>query len=1306
MRIQIQNPAKTAWRTLCAIAALAAIGAVCAQPAVPASDGNGAPGIKTAEVFVQTGNSLHNTMVRFSPDGQRIASCDGVGSVVGWDAASGRQFREVHRHTGLCQGLAFTPDGQMLVSSGGARSGNDVVMSRWVDGKTIQSWEGHKGLVRDVAATADSLGAWSLGESDGLKRWTVSKTTPVQSLPLLLPGEDPAKPVFNGSMVLSRDQKKAFVARTDGNILVFDLAEKTSTPPALLAKLPEAISSMALSPDGAVLAVSRGNLMGSGSPDILLLNAANGQEIRRLVGHAGNVFALAFSPDGKLIASAAQIDTMAMINKGMKAVSEHEALRLWRVDNGSLLADIRNQRNVNGSPFLRGGIDFAPLPTVTTAGGADSSPRLAMALWDEAVRVYEVGKANDLRLVHTLEGRGLSPRQLRVSDSISKMMVADGRPRIAPKRAYLQAAEVRREFGQDADWTTERQKRIEVVYSPRGMSTNVQRASMWDLKTGRLEQVVDWQRGPSSDLGVDAKGRFTSVAPMFPHTILIAPLKTRVVREATADADGLVSMRHFGYEPWDGKPDEVFTALPAPAATGSATSSVTPMATTALTVNANKAPHEGAYGTDIIIQSPSQRWTVVAGVPIGDAKELAASKMSPRLFVQQRLADGTQVSRHDIAAPGIVRAMAISADDRTLWVSGTAKGLPSNMEHEAWLLAINLADGTVIRQWDLVQGLTVDLIVAHPDGNMAITNGGTNLSVWDSRQAARKYFVKASDSLRPVKAIALTGDGKTIAASDNAGWTVLWNWPDNAEPAPLWGRQLPSPSPHLLSFMAHGQRIAAGSSDGSVRLLASKDGSEIARMIRFDNDEWITIIPEGYFVASQDGDRWVNVRMDDKVYGIDQFYDVFYRPDIVERRLAGQPIAPLITVTLQDALRQPPPQVSLSLPPNTAPMAGQKIRLKLEALTQGGGVGEVRVMHNGKLLEVLNRTVVRTGLARKPQPAPIQTPALTAQAQGATSGEAAVTRALRLAVQTQQEAVSAAAPPLQQLKGEVEVELIPGENSFSAIGFNSAGNLNARPVTRSLIAQGTASSPRVFVLAVGVDLFMNPNAAPTLQYAVKDSGDFAKAVRDRLGSTYKDSPVVVKLLQNEKATRSGLTAALDELQKEVRSNDLLVWFVASHGTLDNNAQYGIVLQDWDGREAEDSLFSTQNILEASRRIKAFNQLVILDTCHAGGVSSLVSGLYDARLAVLARNMGLHVFASASATEEAIDGYQGNGLFTHTLLKGLASNVADKNGDKQVTVNELGDFAKRETMRIARVMRHSQEPLLMNFGKDVTVYESN
>ncbi len=1293
------------------IACIAAAGAAMAQSSAAQTAPAASPSARSAEVFVQTGHALHVTVTAFSPDGQRLATCDGVGAVIGWDVASGRQYRELQRHTGMCLGLAFTPDGANVISSGGAASGNQVVMTRWSDGQPVQSWSGYPGQVVEVAATPDGRGAWALGDKGVLLRWALGSDAPVQSINLLLPGESQDKVGNHSAMVLSAAQDRAFIARKDGVVLSLPLAPGGT--PVQLARFAEDVSSLALSPDGKLLAVALGSLRGSTVKDVILLDAATGREQRRLSGHSGAVLALAFSPDGRLLASAAQMDLGKLLAGSIRDVQENESLRLWRVEDGVQLADMRNQRNRNGTPFLRGSLAFSPAADVQARAQApEPALRIALGMWDEAPRVYEVDPqaaagTTPIRLVRTLEGRGLAARQLVASDAAQRLMVSDGRPRVEPRDTPLRPDDLRREFGREADWTAGRVQRIGQLYSGIGMSTKVQRASLWDLKSGKLDQIIDWQRGPTSDLGVDAQGRFTSVAPMFPYTVLIAPLKSRIVRQATADAQGNVTLRHFGYEPWDGPPDEIFTAIPAgvtggPAA-GAATLPTQPLPTGA-----------GAYNTDIIVQSPAQRWTAIAGIPIQSTEAAAANPLRQRVFVQERLQDGAQVHRHDIAMPGVVRAMAVSADERTLWVSGTAKGQPYDMAHEAWLLAVNLADGQVVRQWALAQGLTVDGIAAHPGGDMAITNGGTNLSVWDRRQDARKYFVKASDSLRPVRALSLTPDGKTIAAADVAGWTVVWDWAEGAEPVPRWARQLAAPAPHLLSFMNGGRRIAAGAPDGSIRLLATNSGDEAARMIRFDNDEWITIIPEGYFVASQDGDRWLNVRMDGKVYGIDQFYDVFYRPDIVERRLTGKSITGLINFTLQDALEQPPPRVTLTLSAAALPAAGQKLRVALQADTLGGGVGEVRLMHNGKLVEVFNRAVLRSGLAQRPADLPAASApsaanasdpaaAISLQPQGAGRGEEVVTRALVMMNTAQKADGGGTRAPLNQVTGEATVELVPGENAFTVIGFNAPGNLNARPLTRALNATGTLAQPRVFLLAVGIDEFRAANAAPRLNNAVKDSSDLARALRERLGQTYRNAPVVVRSLQNSQATRAALVESLAQLEKEMLPSDLLVWFVASHGTVDAANQYGIVLHDWDGSNRVGSLFSATEILEASRRIKAFNQFVILDTCHAGGVDSLVRGLYDSRLSVLARNMGLHLFASASATEEAIDNYQGNGLFTHTLLEGLKGNAADRNADRQVTINELGDFARRTTMTIAQQKNHSQEPLLLNFGKDVTVY---
>lgn len=139
--------------------------------------------------------------------------------------------------------------------------------------------------------------------------------------------------------------------------------------------------------------------------------------------------------------------------------------------------------------------------------------------------------------------------------------------------------------------------------------------------------------------------------------------------------------------------------------------------------------------------------------------------------------------------------------------------------------------------------------------------------------------------------------------------------------------------------------------------------------------------------------------------------------------------------------------------------------------------------------------------------------------------------------------------------------------------------------------------------------------------------------------------------------------------------------------------------------AGESMISSNEIVDASKKIKALTQLFIFDTCHAGGVDYVISGLYDARMSVLARKMGLHIYASASDRQSAMDGYKGNGLFTYTLLDGLRNNRnADRNGAGTVTIVGLGEYSKRMTTNISREIGHAQTPLIINFGKDSTLYK--
>jgi WD40 repeat protein len=615
-----------------------------------------------------------------------------------------------------------------------------------------------------------------------------------------------------------------------------------------------------------------------------------------------------------------------------------------------------------------------------------------------------------------------------------------------------------------------------------------------------------------------------------------------------------------------------------------------------------------------------------------------------------------------------------------------------------WNLAIiwDIATGKPIRVFEGSDGYApgVYSAVFSPNGRYVIS-GGTDGTIrfWDILSGTEFKRITAHTGSRGVRYVSFSPNGKNILSSGATdGLIKLWDTSSGIEVKTFRSRSRSTfvGAPKDAAFSPDGKYIITEGGDASVRIFDVSTGEEIAVMIGFEDGEWLAITSEGYYNASDKGAQHLGVKFQNNNYNVDQFYDVFYRPDIVAAKLRGEDISGLVTITMQDAIKSPPPLVEVTS--HSPGKDREKAKVCYRVKSTGGGIGEVRLFHNGKLIQSdgYYREVAKSATAEKMQLASLNSRAIYDDM-----------RYLTIKAKTDSN-LTTTKPKGDLFEDCKEIDAIPGENEVSVSAFNSGNTVQSYMKTVNFNSSVKSEDPHLYILSIGIDQYRDSSV--NLKYAVKDAKDIENKLKTQAATLYKAQNIHYELLTDEEATKAKIAGKINNLSTMIKPQDGFILFVAGHGVLLQN-QYYMLTHDFNGRVSDTNMVSSNEIVEASKKIKSLSQLFIFDTCHAGGVDTIVSGLYDARMSVLAKKMGLHIYASASDKQAAMDGYKGNGLFTYTLLDGLNNNrQADRNKDGKVSVMGLGGYSKERTTQLSKEIGHSQTPLIINFGKDYPIYQ--
>jgi len=252
--------------------------------------------------------------VAFSPDGKRLVTGSRDHTARTWDAETGACLLVLSGHENAVYSAEFSSDGRLILT--GSADGTARVWNA-EDGRSIARMAVHVGEINEATFSPDGRRVLTVGEDHTARLWEARSGKSLAEM------KGHTEPLNSGAF--SPDGAHVLTAAYDGTLLVWDTATgrevcKLNGPTGVVT-----VDAGSFSPDGTkIVTASAMKSAKELESQMHLWDAATGEHLRELKGHAMGGLTALFSPDGKQVVT----------------TSLDRTARIWDVETGESRATL------------------------------------------------------------------------------------------------------------------------------------------------------------------------------------------------------------------------------------------------------------------------------------------------------------------------------------------------------------------------------------------------------------------------------------------------------------------------------------------------------------------------------------------------------------------------------------------------------------------------------------------------------------------------------------------------------------------------------------------------------------------------------------------------------------------------------------------------------------------------------------------------------------------------------------------------------------------------------------------------------